>query len=105
MDVIHTFLETPENEPYALLPDGRYLFRIAPTPMRGLGLPSEALEQVYGGNARMFLGRARPVDAAKARRWHLALRRRGGAACKGAVFGGGCGPLRQKAVQLQALAE
>ena len=51
--------------PYTLLPDGRYLFRIAPTPMRGLGLPSEALEQVYGGNARMFLGRARPVDAAK----------------------------------------
>jgi len=66
VDVIRTFLETPENEPYTLLPDGRYLFRIAPTPMRGLGLPSEALEQVYGGNARMFLGRARPVDAAKA---------------------------------------
>ena len=43
VDVIRTFLETPENEPYTLLPDGRDLFRIAPTPMRGLGLSSEAL--------------------------------------------------------------
>lgn len=106
MDVIRTFLETPENEPYTLLPDGRYLFRIAPTPMRGLGLSSEALEQVYGGNARMFLGRARPVDAAKAA--SLAHSFAAGVEALHArelFLAADAVPLRQKAVQLQALAE
>ena len=106
VDVIRTFLETPENEPYTLLPDGRYLFRIAPTPMRGLGLPSEALEQVYGGNARMFLGRARPVDAAKAA--SLAHSFAAGVEALHArelFLAADAAPLRQKAVQLQALAE
>ncbi len=106
VDVIRTFLETPENEPYTLLPDGRYLFRIAPTPMRGLGLSSEALEQVYGGNARMFLGRARPVDAAKAA--SLAHSFAAGVEALHArelFLAADAAPLRQKAVQLQALAE
>ena len=69
-------------------------------------LTPEALEQVYGGNARMFLGRARPVDAAKAA--SLAHSFAAGVEALHArelFLAADAAPLRQKAVQLQALAE
>lgn len=69
--VTRAFLETPEGEPYTLAPDGKYLFRIENTPMRGLGLSKEALQKLYGGNARAFLGAPRAVDRHAAARLTL----------------------------------
>ena len=63
--VIRTFLET--SEPYTLVPDGKYLFRIEPTPMQGLGLDAKALAKIYGQNAKeLFAGPPKPVDKAAA---------------------------------------
>lgn len=63
--VIRTFLES--RGPYTLVPDGKYLFRIDPTPMEGLALESAALMDVYDGNARALYGeRPCPVNAAVA---------------------------------------
>ena len=63
--IIRTFLETDED--YTLVPDGKYLFRIDPTPMHGLGLGKEALTRIYETNARAFFGaQPRPADAGAA---------------------------------------
>ena len=63
--VIRGFLES--TEPYTLYPDGKYLFRIEPTPMVGLGLNEAALAKIYGQNAKDFFAKApRLVDTAAA---------------------------------------
>lgn len=63
--IIRRFLET--DGAYTLVPDGKYLFHIAPAAMQGLSLSQEAQQNVYENNARAFFGaQPKPVCKEKA---------------------------------------
>ncbi|MEG0769025.1 MAG: amidohydrolase family protein [Ruthenibacterium sp.] len=68
--VIRTFLES--TGAYTLIPDGKYLFRIEPTPMQGLGLSTDALAAIYGGNALAFYDKKAPAPVDENAVQHLA---------------------------------